>query len=290
MASPARSPKGTSPRVRGKRALLLIAIYVLGYIPARAGEARPAPDRDRYPRVHPRACGGSADAVAGPGGREGTSPRVRGKPACCAVQPRPWGYIPARAGEAGAARAGASGAGVHPRACGGSSISFRLATSAAGTSPRVRGKLDHTLFLVLIHRYIPARAGEASRQCLCARRAEVHPRACGGSRALRRPVPVAHGTSPRVRGKLCEGSQFGIQDRYIPARAGEAAGRVRTPSRQRVHPRACGGSGHLIASVDATAGTSPRVRGKRVRGFHERLQGGYIPARAGEAPSLASRA
>ena len=51
--------RGTSPRVRGKRARVMIRMLYEGYIPACAGEAaadvRAVPGR----QVHPRVCGGS---------------------------------------------------------------------------------------------------------------------------------------------------------------------------------------------------------------------------------------
>ena len=56
----------------------------------------------------------------------------------------------------------------------------------------------------------------------------------------------------------------------------------------KVHPRACGGSGHPPAQRGMLAGTSPRVRGKPAAGGPERVVGGYIPARAGEAAHTVS--
>ena len=128
--SPGRGPirggkSGTSPRVRGKLKPQARELEMLGYIPARAGEAA----RGRAPscgsRVHPRACGGSRHGKPDTVSPTGTSPRVRGKPSNVTRAPGTPRYIPARAGEASPGCSATGGRSVHPRACGGSRYAAR---------------------------------------------------------------------------------------------------------------------------------------------------------------------
>ena len=236
-----------------------------GYIPARAGEARFDAVIAQRARVHPRACGGSGAEEAGRAAGEGTSPRVRGKllrdiDACLRK-----GYIPARAGEAPPDVQGPNSVSVHPRACGGSLRRGLAAVRKLGTSPRVRGKLRRGRLVRVTHRYIPARAGEATRRRRARPNARVHPRACGGSRLARESQRVPVGTSPRVRGKRPSCARAGTRGGYIPARAGEAVDVGVGRQTMRVHPRACGGSRAAAKSNPNQTGTSPRVRGKRRR-------------------------
>ena len=258
--------QGTSPRVRGKPGNNVHDQHAVGYIPARAGEARLRERPCQRPAVHPRACGGSPRFACNAVNTSGTSPRVRGKPGPDSRRPQLPRYIPARAGEAGAPPPRARSIEVHPRACGGSAVGLAVTVAAGGTSPRVRGKPPVRGAERVERGYIPARAGEAAAASRAAARPRVHPRACGGSYWSDRYAQWSHGTSPRVRGKrLGRGRRLGRR-RYIPARAGEAAGPDSRWPVTEVHPRACGGSDGPAARATLRLGTSPRVRGKRLRG------------------------
>ena len=57
----ASASRGSSPRVRGKPALILQVPYVPGLIPARAGKTQPAPLRRGACAAHPRACGENSE-------------------------------------------------------------------------------------------------------------------------------------------------------------------------------------------------------------------------------------
>ena len=89
------------------------------------------------------------------------------------------------------------------------------------------------------------------------------------------------GSSPRVRGTrvvlLGSDQHRGI----IPA----CAGNTRTPSlpasHSRDHPRVCGEHALLGKLIDFEAGSSPRVRGTRLRHFSFSRRAGIIPACAG---------
>ena len=70
----------------------------------------------------------------------------------------------------------------------------------------------------------------------------------------------------------------------IPECAGEPAGSLRCTSCTRVYPRVCGGTQLDYASISASEGLSPRVRGNHYDLIHRVLETGSIPACAGEPP------
>ena len=124
-------------------------------------------------------CGGNAVPALICSTINGTSPRVRGKREQAEKIGELDGYIPACAGETqdgGILRAYDT---VHPRVCGGNFNTSGNTVVGTGTSPRVRGKLQglHDEFAEI--RYIPACAGETSREIESFAILRVHPRVCG---------------------------------------------------------------------------------------------------------------
>ncbi len=198
---PAWTRRGASPRVRGKRRQPPGGCGASGCIPACAGEARRCRRAWSASAVHPRVCGGSHTTMRTPAREMGASPRVRGKRRRGDRRCGPPGCIPACAGEAAAANPAAKPRKVHPRVCGGSQAAGAFLRFREGASPRVRGKPWHREVVGDGIGCIPACAGEASRWKSERPAERVHPRVCGGSRALLFPVAWAAGASPRVRGK-----------------------------------------------------------------------------------------
>ena len=91
--------RGLSPRMRGNLVAGRVGLYVLGSIPAHAGEPSTVRTMRARSRVYPRACGGTACVAMVQTLRRGLSPRMRGNQERVfreAVQP---GSIPAHAGE-----------------------------------------------------------------------------------------------------------------------------------------------------------------------------------------------
>ena len=180
MKSVEASLMGSSPRVRGK--LLILGDWFLrfGLIPARAGKTCPASSRSRPPAAHPRACGENAPPAAEFPLLLGSSPRVRGKHLRLVVDADRDRLIPARAGKTEAVRSAqlhrpahprACGENrpstsksprdwAHPRACGENLVRVCKKQLAAGSSPRVRGKLGERPAVVGLRGLIPARAGK----------------------------------------------------------------------------------------------------------------------------------
>ena len=90
---------GLSPLVRGKLRFVRRYFFLLGSIPACAGETVPVIVFDFIVRVYPRLCGGNKIKALNSTGSWGLSPLVRGKPFCPHSSPADTGSIPACAGE-----------------------------------------------------------------------------------------------------------------------------------------------------------------------------------------------
>ena len=132
---------GSSPRVRGTRH------------PEASGVPRRA--------VHPRVCGELLTAHEANVLRFGSSPRVRGtRPRHAAVR-QAARFIPACAGNSRSRPCARRGWPVHPRVCGELAPVRRGASSASGSSPRVRGTLRERVDRLRRERFIPACAGNS---------------------------------------------------------------------------------------------------------------------------------
>ena len=140
---------------------------------------------------------------------------------------------------------------------------------APGSSPRVRGK--------------------PGDQGLRLPRKVAHPRVCGENTATRRGQWRPTGSSPRVRGKQLELALDGVAGRLIPACAGKTRSCARRPRLSSAHPRVCGENGSPTIRAWDYAGSSPRVRGKRLRETARAHPGGLIPACAGKTRTWAAR-
>ena len=114
-------PRGSSPRVRGKRPHPRRRRGPVRLIPARAGKTAPASSASSSGSAHPRTCGEKQRTLRYPRHQAGSSPRVRGK-----LREGDHPGLPALA---------------HPRACGENLIGLGADLAATGSSPRVRGKL-----------------------------------------------------------------------------------------------------------------------------------------------------
>ncbi len=175
---------GSSPRVRGTRRQQNQPNCHHRFIPARAGNAYVRAAQRSSATVHPRACGERSDATCTRFNTSGSSPRVRGTHTTALRPKHPLRFIPARAGNAGGSWRRSSPTTVHPRACGERSLSPRKRRIRRGSSPRVRGTPLARGYLDTPNRFIPARAGNATRSWLFGHPESVHPRACGERQPL----------------------------------------------------------------------------------------------------------
>ena len=156
---------------------------------------------------------------------------------------------------------------------------------AKGLSPRVRGNLTIKGISPIIHRSIPARAGEPPSLSEGLEADQVYPRACGGTASPAGPRRFPCGLSPRVRGNRNRLQVDHAVVRSIPARAGEPYRRHCCIAGRPVYPRACGGTRIVNREARRLNGLSPRVRGNHRHGGSQPRNHGSIPARAGE-PNL----
>ncbi len=288
-STPASDRLGSSPRVRGTLGGARSADRDMRFIPARAGNAPSDSTRPRRPAVHPRACGERSVRTGGCHLQPGSSPRVRGTQAPAVIPNPAKRFIPARAGNAPHTTPRPSPAPVHPRACGERFCSRQAWSISFGSSPRVRGTQVLACDRPIRPRFIPARAGNATVGPAPTLRLSVHPRACGERAPLVKSLSRCSGSSPRVRGTRSRTGASARDDRFIPARAGNACLGMPRQAAPTVHPRACGERGMNWQHCARIAGSSPRVRGTLWEETAEFAVLRFIPARAGNASAARIR-
>ena len=219
------------------------------------------------------------------GGRSsaaGSSPRVRGKPPPLPLHRRPHRLIPARAGKTKRESSTPRSRRAHPRACGENYAPMIAALGSAGSSPRVRGKLEASAGLDMVARLIPACAGKTQALRGPPLRPPAHPRVCGENHALLVNDPNALGSSPRVRGKPGFPQKSRSPGGLIPACAGKTVGDGVDRDGDGAHPRVCGENEGVTMHALRHAGSSPRVRGKHGHRGQGQPRRRLIPACAGK--------
>ena len=164
-----------------------------GIIPAHAGLTWALEQQFFSPRDHPRACGAHYFLFSKFRASKGSSPRMRGSPiagarSCCAP-----GIIPAHAGLTSCCPIFIGKHGAHHKGAGG-------IAKVQGSSPRMRGSLEHTGVRLVVPGIIPAHAGLTSCIPRSMVRRRDHPRACGAHEESRLQSELAAGSSPRMRG------------------------------------------------------------------------------------------
>ena len=113
-----------------------------------------------------------------------------------------------------------------------------------------------------------------------------HPRACGANRIAHMSNVNADGSSPRMRGKRTLHRSGLFRERIIPAHAGQTDASTVGEATSMDHPRACGANSIAAASRSASAGSSPRMRGKHPETNRRGVPGRIIPAHAGQTLSV----
>ena len=213
--------KGSSPRVRGKLVHEARRRVAAGLIPACAGKTHSPSTPMCSTTAHPRVCGENPMAAARPILAPGSSPRVRGKPACTSSCERSGGLIPACAGKTPSQLVSSSQLTAHPRVCGENATWGWSDVLAMGSSPRVRGKLPDVTENVFNGGLIPACAGKTGLQFVVHFVPTAHPRVCGENLEWLEGVTDMPGSSPRVRGKPGARRRGLRIRRLIPACAGK---------------------------------------------------------------------
>ncbi len=109
-----------------------------------------------------------------------------------------------------------------------------------------------------------------------------HPRACGANRFGIGALIGVSGSSPRMRGKHGRNPWCSFRVRIIPAHAGQTLRASSGSPQWSDHPRACGANSASFCPMEATSGSSPRMRGKHLLQLLHVGAGRIIPAHAGQ--------
>ena len=152
----------------------------------------------------------------------------------------------------------------------------------------MRGKLPFGSSQRTVSRNIPAYAGKTHHVDNGAHMLQEHPRVCGENIGRWKTGVVSAGTSPRMRGKLAWALRSANPGRNIPAYAGKTPSGTAPERPPREHPRVCGENLNFVIYITYCYGTSPRMRGKRIRLVCLVRRRGNIPAYAGKTRSTAA--
>ena len=170
---------GSSPRVRGTRAVRAACGRAGGIIPAYAGNTSGYPYRRWRSWDHPRVCGEHQWQVHDNPMPLGSSPRMRGTLKRVHRHRHATRIIPAYAGNTTARNASTKAKRDHPRVCGEHKRCRFVFNRKAGSSPRMRGTRPPPRRRPCCAGIIPAYTGNTdSFPPRHARRGD-HPRVCG---------------------------------------------------------------------------------------------------------------
>ena len=170
---------GSSPRVRGTQGGAETHPALYGIIPACAGNTFTPPVALVLAGDHPRVCGEHVMVITGPGGRRGSSPRVRGTPRAQGPRHPDPGIIPACAGNTTTRERTRTTVRDHPRVCGEHLLAYSISSGLPGSSPRVRGTPRLPPQRRPARGIIPACAGNTYVVKHTVKHSRDHPRVCG---------------------------------------------------------------------------------------------------------------
>ena len=207
---------------------------------------------------------------------------MRGKQSAILCPPSFVRLIPAHAGKTGVRMSSQLVFWAHPRACGENRDASQVGRLTGGSSPRMRGKRSSRLGKLRRDGLIPAHAGKTISPSWARRLRRAHPRACGENIKGYASTAATTGSSPRMRGKRHRRRHRNLRLRLIPAHAGKTMGRGHPETNCEAHPRACGENSLPVSHRGDGYGSSPRMRGKRLRLGMGWIASRLIPAHAGK--------
>ena len=216
--------------------------------------------------------------------RGGSSPRVWGTVVDFVLNRQPIRFIPTRVGNRTHGGPGETSAPVHPHACGEQDCCAADCHPVSGSSPRVWGTAVMSQRRSACGRFIPTRVGNRPCAQPPARRAAVHPHACGEQSMASRSASIGLGSSPRVWGTGHHVRGHGRRSRFIPTRVGNRYHSAKRPSHSPVHPHACGEQRIVVGPVACHFGSSPRVWGTGPDHARGAAVVRFIPTRVGNRP------
>ena len=173
---------GSSPRMRGTRAVRAACGRAGGIIPAYAGNTRWMIPPVRARGDHPRVCGEHCGEHSASFGVLGSSPRMRGTHSRCRRAANVTGIIPAYAGNTTRWCRAYVTYWDHPRVCGEHPLWLSRSRFGVGSSPRMRGTLCRCCRTRFRLGIIPAYVGNTVRLTFAWPETWDHPRVCGEHR------------------------------------------------------------------------------------------------------------
>ena len=206
---------------------------------------------------------------------------MRGTPIPRLIAEKPFGIIPAYAGNTMTVRRFIECARDHPRICGEHYGDSDFVAELEGSSPHMRGTPSNMPSHHHAVGIIPAYAGNTIQRPAGRMVERDHPRICGEHSPSVSRWLESLGSSPHMRGTppdmLVDAYLIGI----IPAYAGNTACAHLRYCPRRDHPRICGEHIKRKSFPVILRGSSPHMRGT-LKEFVERVDGlGIIPAYAG---------
>ena len=192
---------GSPPRMRGKRRNDGFAQFLTGITPAYAGKTSWHTEQRRCYSDHPRVCGENGYIPARCGIREGSPPRMRGKPDSTHMPCLILRITPAYAGKTHSLPHSCGITADHPRVCGENLKHCSGKRTLSGSPPRMRGKHCGIGYDILLSRITPAYAGKTAGGNITTTAASDHPRVCGENSCSTVTAVAPPGSPPRMRGK-----------------------------------------------------------------------------------------
>ncbi len=252
---------GSSPRMRGTRAVIVRGGWVTGLIPTYAGNTFHTVRVTARQWAHPHVCGEHLRMQVFQHKKLGSSPRMRGTP----LSERPpninVGLIPTYAGNTVSGWLLLRRGRAHPHVCGEHCYRYHPEFSNRGSSPRMRGTLR----------------GPASLRC----RGGAHPHVCGEHSLPDGVERTLVGSSPRMRGTPNVLQQGLPLTGLIPTYAGNTKKGKESWILARAHPHVCGEHPEGFKVECSLVGSSPRMRGTPGNCNSGRMGFGLIPTYAG---------
>ena len=211
---------GSSPRMRGTHRNSQTLIPGVGLIPTYAGNTGSLDAIRASSRAHPHVCGEHHPFFIAAVTYPGSSPRMRGTQLPSFQDAAFAGLIPTYAGNTLLLCEWSARAWAHPHVCGEHHLRISLERHLEGSSPRMRGTPELSLYHEGFHGLIPTYAGNTN-QCptenpLC----RAHPHVCGEHLVRFRGIRLRKGSSPRMRGTPREYRERRSWQGLIPTYAG----------------------------------------------------------------------
>ena len=150
-----------------------------------------------------------------------------------------------------------------------------------GSSPRTRGTESPDSGVGANERFIPADAGNRLCEGKGSPQNAVHPRGRGEQPLQALPIRPSNGSSPRTRGTGNPSRWGRLDNRFIPADAGNSHPGHQGRDRPAVHPRGRGEQGVGYVERRGEFGSSPRTRGTVTEAEEDGTVTRFIPADAG---------